>query len=522
MTREDIPGRFLTAHGRLSNGFYRIRDRKGESIPFYPNATQRKLLDLIYVQKRRRIVLPKARKIGCSTCMSLVILDAMNLSANTEAAIIDMSEGDAGKKLRHMVTFAHESLPDELRRGTVRSSDTELALDNGSFCLASASSRGGTPRVMLVSELGKIAHADPKRAEEIQTGAIASVPRNGLIVVESTAMGKSNYFHKLVVDAQQVPEDKRTEADWSLCFGAWHEDAANTLAGFPDRVTRETNDYLDEIGKLTGKVFTPGQRLWYQVVAVDGQGIFRFREYPSTVEECFNAPIDGAIYGDLMARARAEGRIVPYEWDRAYPVWCSWDIGYADTTDIWWWQLKLNRMDIVKHVTLKRHSAAMAANVLREAGIPVAGHLLPHDADSRTAASGSSYREELERAGLNNLKIVSRTPDIWIGINSVRDMLPRCTFNLKGCGVSEDKGKDGISALEAYHEKDGKPVHDWSSHPADGLRTAVEGIREGLVSDKGFAGEGVGRARHGFWEGRARRDGGAVQSKVAGWGPALV
>jgi hypothetical protein len=499
MRRADIPKKFLNAHGRLSNGFYRIRDRKGVSVPFYPNITQQRLLEAVYVHGRRRIVLPKARKLGCSTCASLVIFDAMNLRSNTEAAIIDMSEGDASKKLQHMVTFAHNELGrlrPELQRPTVRASTLELALGNGSFCLASASSRGSTPQVMLVSELGKIAHADPKRAEEIQTGAMNSVPASGLIIVESTAMGKKNFFHNIVTSGQQIAPASRTALDWTVVFGAWHDDPVNVLEGPADRVTRETNDYLNEIERLTGKTFTLGQRVWYQVQAVEEAKLFRFREYPSTVEECFNAPVEGAIYGDLIARCRANGQIVPYEWDRAYPVYASWDIGFSDTTDIWWFQLRLNRMDVIKHVTLSRHSAPMAANVIREAGIPVAGHLLPHDAANQTATSGSSYREELMRAGLRNIMKVERTIDVWKSINWVRDALPRCTFNLAGC-------KDGLAALEVYHAKDEKPVHDWSSHPADAFRTAIEGMRQGLVSDKGLVGEKPGR--YGPHSGRGER-----------------
>ncbi|WP_043588443.1 hypothetical protein [Geminisphaera colitermitum] len=492
MRREDIPERFLTAHGRLSNGFYRIRDDKGVSIPFYPNVTQQKLLKAIYEDKRKRIVLPKARKLGCSTCMSLVILDTMNVRPNTEGAIIDMSEGDAGKKLQHMVTFAHEEmgrLSPELQIPTLRSSGTELALDNGSFCLASASSRGGTPQVMLISELGKIAHHDPKRAEEIQTGAIPSVPTSGLVVVESTAMGRSrgktrNYFHDIVTRAQELPDASRTDLDWTLVFGGWCEDARNVMAGPPDRVSGEVNAYLDEISQQIRRPLSLEQRIWYQVKAFEGAGLNCFREFPSTVDECFKAPIEGAIYGDVIAKIRANGQIYPFQWDRTFPVYTSWDIGHSDTTDIWWFQLRGNRMDWIKHVTLERSSAAQAANVIRSAGIPVAYHYLPHDAEAGHANTGTSYITELKKAGLQNLRVVRRTHDIWIGINQLRDLLMRSQFNLAGCG-------DGLAALEVYHTKpvsssgilSDEPVHDASSHPSDAARTAAEAINLGMVSD---------------------------------------
>ena len=56
-------------------------------------------------------------------------------------------------------------------------------------------------------------------------------------------------------------------------------------------------------------------------------------------------------------------------------------------------------------------------------------------------------------------------------------------FNVTACQL-------GIEALEAYHTKDSsnggivtkEPVHDWSSHDADGFRTAVEALNLGMVT----------------------------------------
>lgn len=57
------------------------------------------------------------------------------------------------------------------------------------------------------------------------------------------------------------------------------------------------------------------------------------------------------------------------------------------------------------------------------------------------------------------------------GIEQAREILPNCAFD-------EAKCSEGIAALESYRKewddkrgcwKD-KPLHDWSSHPADGFR----------------------------------------------------
>ena len=44
---------------------------------------------------------------------------------------------------------------------------------------------------------------------------------------------------------------------------------------------------------------------WYQRKR-DELGVFILREYPSTLEECFQSPVEGAIYAELIERLRAD------------------------------------------------------------------------------------------------------------------------------------------------------------------------------------------------------------------------
>ncbi len=56
-------------------------------------------------------------------------------------------------------------------------------------------------------------------------------------------------------------------------------------------------------------------------------------------------------------------------------------------------------------------------------------HFLPHDALA-TQKSGRTFLSELNEAGLVNLKAVPRTDDVWVGINRLRQMLPRFSFRV--------------------------------------------------------------------------------------------
>lgn len=92
-------------------------------------------------------------------------------------------------------------------------------------------------------------------------------------------------------------------------------------------------------------------------------------------------------------------------------------------------------------------------------------------------------REALAEAGYNNaVAIVPRTTDLWVGINAVRSLLPCMEFRLPQCAR-------GVEGLEAYHKKSqtasgltvDEPVHDWSSHDADGVRVFAEANVAGMI-----------------------------------------
>lgn len=208
------------------------------------------------------------------------------------------------------------------------------------------------------------------------------------------------------------------------------------------------------------------------------------REY-----ECsFETPVAGSVYGDLLVNLRTKGRIRPFEWNRSFPVFSSWDLGWNDCTSVWLWQVIGPEIHWLWHTRQRGKTAADMATLVRASGIPVAMHFLPHDADSANAATGLSYRQALAKAGfdLQSTRCVNRTANIWDGINYARDLLPRSWFRLPDCEL-------GLEALEAYHTKEvtsgsavsKEPVHDWSSHDADSFRTAAEALVLGLVRANG-------------------------------------
>jgi len=465
---------------RLHN-LYKITDKHGKEIPFRPTPPQAQLIDAIYNEGQKRHIILKARQMGFSTLIDLILFDAAYWNKGTNAAIVDQTQADASAKLENKIKFAFDRLPPEFRDTPIRSNGSEIAWNFGSTITAGKHVRGSTLQLLHISEWGPIAHEDPKRSEEIKTGALPAA-ENGVIIIETTFKGgKGGHLYDLIKHAQETPPEHRTAKDFRFHFFPWYLDTGYTLDGDPSMISREVNDYLDAKERELGIQFTQGQRLWYYKTKAE-QGIFMFREYPTTPEEAFMAPVEGAVYGDIISKIRANGQIRDYLRDPAYPVYSVWDIGWNDSTSVWLFQIIGGDIYWLWHMRERAMTAAEAWARVNATGIPVAANYLPHDAGNKGAATGLSYRDALEKAGAVNLHILPRPRDIWPGINAARDCLHRSHIHKTHCAA-------GIEALEAYHTRDDakggsvsrEPVHDWSSHDADAFRYGAEAITLGLI-----------------------------------------
>jgi hypothetical protein len=101
---------------------------------------------------------------------------------------------------------------------------------------------------------------------------------------------------------------------------------------------------------------------------------------------------------------------------------------------------------------------------------------VPHDAKVKEWGSGRTRVETMSSLGLKPILVPLASLDD--GINAVRRALPLCVFHPR----CED---GGISALEQYRREwdderkcfTPKPLHDWSSNPADAFRYLAQGYR---------------------------------------------
>lgn len=190
-------------------------------------------------------------------------------------------------------------------------------------------------------------------------------------------------------------------------------------------------------------------------------------QYEQEYECSFEAAVIGAVYAKELKAAQDRITTVPY--DASKLVNTAWDIGYGDSTSIWFYQNQGAEIRIIDFYEAQGEAAAYYASILRSRGYNYDTCYLPHDADNGQSATGSSFREVLQA---NHFKSVI-VPKLGLedGIGTARMIFSRCVFDAVKC-------KAGLEALHAYRwdynlrmgELKPTPVHDWSSHPADAFR----------------------------------------------------
>jgi hypothetical protein len=476
---------------RVSN-LYTIADEEGRVIPFRPNGEQIKLMDTMH----NRNVILKARQLGFSTLIQIMGLDTCLFHANTNMGVIAQDLPTAGRIFREKIKDVYERLPDSIRalRAATQNSERAMEFSNKSRIWVDTSMRSGTLQFLHVSELGKIAAKYPGKAREIKTGAFPTVHSGQHIFVESTAEGQGGLFHEMVMTAREREDQglELTPLEFKLHFVPWWND--NRYRIKTDRtIPAKHQAYFAELKRQHGIELDIEQQRWYSQQALQ-QGEDMRREFPSYLEEAFEAPIEGAYYTEELRRAREQLRIGDYPFDpKLGAVYTFWDLGRSDLMTIWLAQrVGASRWRFFDYVQGQDESFPHYARVLRErqnehGGWVYGGHFLPHDGARTDISAAASRKTTLENLHIFPVHIVKRTKDLsgpalTSSINLVKAFMDLCAFDRVGCA-------EGLKHLANYRREwddklaiwKTKPFHNQASDGSDGYRTAAEADYQGLL-----------------------------------------
>jgi len=263
--------------------------------------------------------------------------------------------------------------------------------------------------------------------------------------------------------------------DWKFWFFSWWRHPEYTLDPKGVVITKEQDEYFEKVQSEINHIFTPEQKAWY-VKKAETQGEWMTREYPTTPEESFLSANEGLYWGQQMAKARAERRICNLPYDEHALTFSSWDIGIGDSTAIWVWQLIGKEIHFLNYYENSDESLPHYVNWIKRLPYVFEKHFMPHDAASRSQATGKSYADVARGLGLK-VDIVPLDPNEMFGIEAVRNAFPRFWFDQSKC----DKGLKAIDAFKKeWNDKLGcyreKSLHDWASHGAKAMIYGVQAI----------------------------------------------
>lgn len=305
-----------------------------------------------------------------------------------------------------------------------------------------------------------------------------TMPHNGATIelfgADNADSMRGIYFDGIVVDeAQGIPRHVLTQiilpclADyqgWLDCSGTpkgW----TNLLGELVKMARADLPSWFLQVLRASETNIIPAEEL------ARLKNLMSDNEYEQEFECSFDAAITGAVYGQQIAEADKAGRLVKELPLADVETHTAWDLGYDDSTAIWWFQILRGEIRIVDYYENSGqdilHYCLVVNQRATDRGLRYGKHYVPHDAANELlAAGGRSIVQQAFALGVR-MTVVGATSQ-QNGIEAFRKTLGLCWFD-------EDRCEQGLEALRQYQfEFDAdkkvyrsKPRHDWASHGAD-------------------------------------------------------
>ena len=180
--------------------------------------------------------------------------------------------------------------------------------------------------------------------------------------------------------------------------------------------------------------------------------------------------VDGAIFGKELQQAELDGRLTRVPYDATKPVHAIFDLGWADSTSIWFLQFVGMETRLIRYIEDSQQTMSHYLATMQTYGYVYDTIWLPHDAQNKTLAAAGRTIEDIVRAAGYKTQILPKVP-VLDSINAARTIFPSCYFD-------REHAADGINCLRHYrYEVDPEtkqfsrtPLHDHYSHGADAFR----------------------------------------------------
>jgi hypothetical protein len=480
ITKERFEQTYLKSKLWRINNIYKIVNKDGNAVVFRMNYAQHK----VYAATRlhSRVIILKSRQQGISTLWLVSYFDDAVFGKLLNIGL--MAQGtDEASTLLERAKFLWDNLNQSIKAfmnvRLTKDNTKEFAFSNKCTMFIRVSFRSTTLQRLHISEFGKIANANPKRANETKTGTLQALGKGNTGVIESTAEGRNEF--KFMWDSAQlvVNSGQMSPKDFYPVFLSWLDDP-DCLLDVPQAEDKEAREYFEELEQKLGVVVSPEQRnFWIAQRRELGGDIFQ--EYPATPEEAFTAARDGTYYSRLFNESCVrKGRVRTDMYDPNIDTEVYLDLGVSDyfvVIFVQWWR---GEWRIIDEYWNNNYALTHYVDVIEGRGYRITNYNCPHDMSVRELGSGgygglAKSREDMLREYFTaerisaNITILPKT-GIEAGIEATRRMIPRMAIDPK-CEYIIDclnnYSKEWDDNLRVWKKT---PRHDEYSHGADVLR----------------------------------------------------
>lgn len=282
---------FYTKSKRLK--VYKIVGKDEQTRGFKRNTAQ----ELLEAKKKElkekfwrvRMIVLKWRQMGITTNEVINGLDTAIMKSNQNIGVL-AHDDNTRTEIFDKVKFAFENYPSGIRlkdgkvfRKPTSKYDTKYLLsfaNNHSKIAVVRNSRGGTWTKLHISEFAFI-----KDANSLLAWTLPSVPKNGEIIIESTANWFGNEFEKM----RNKFSKKGDNPEWTCLFlGRWlMPEYALPVSEWENIVLPKELEHLNE-PMIDWTILSSEQKKRYlNIYESNTNPLLTFQEYPSSPEEAF-------------------------------------------------------------------------------------------------------------------------------------------------------------------------------------------------------------------------------------------
>ncbi len=468
------------------NNLYTIVNKDGEPVTFRMNYAQHK----VYAATRQhpRIIILKSRQQGISTLWLVSFFDDTIWCPYLNLGL--MAQGtDEASTLLERAKLLWERLDPDIKAflgvKLLKDNSTAYSFSNKSTMFIRVSFRSTTLQRLHISEFGKIAAKNPKRAKETKTGTLQALGKGNTGVIESTAEGRNEFQY--MWDAAVIAKNsgQLAEKDFMPVFLPWIDDP-DCVSDVLQAVDNEAGKYFAKLEKELDILLTVEQKNFWVIQHRELMDDI-YQEYPATPAEAFAASRDGTYYAKLFNKHVVDAkRIVVGLYDKNLDVEVHFDLGVDDYFVMVFKQWYRGAYRIIDEYWNNGYDLDHYIDVAEERGYNIVAYRFPHDIAVRNlgisdgSGAKAKSREQLVRAYFKEKGITARIvkekrdASVANSIEVVRSMIKNMWIDAKceyliACFLNYSKEWD--DRLLVWKKT---PRHDEYSHGADCLRSVAQ------------------------------------------------